>query len=367
MQVIYVNPFDRVSGYAAAGREYLYALEYAGVKVKPIIFKNNEDPALLTLGEKDRLFTLSKNDVANDAPVIQNTVPDWWQRHDGRKNIGFLFWETEGFPTMWKRHLYMADKHWVCWEETKRSLIGAGVNESNIYVVPPVVNTSVFHPDISPLNIHSDKTFNFLTVFQYSYRKGVDVLLKAYLEEFDISEDVCLIVKAYGSNASVEQNNMVKAWIKSIKSLVKKQHQPKILFRGDIVANNAFPNLLKSADVFVSSPRGEGLGMPMLQSMACGVPVITTGWGAQCQFVNNANGWLINYKKVQVNGMSHSPAYESDQMWAEPDQRHLRVLMREAYNNQELRLSKGIKARMIVDQNYSYQSVGDILIKGLEI
>jgi len=126
-----------------------------------------------------------------------------------------------------------------------------------------------------------------------------------------------------------------------------------------------FPNFLRFADAFVLSTRGEGLGLPILQSMACGIPTITTGWGAQAQFVNNDNGWLIDYTKVNVSRMPHSPAYEFNQKWAEPNKDHLRSLMREAFENRDKVKEKGKAARKAVEDNYSYEKVSKILVGSL--
>ena len=362
MNILYRNPLDRISGYAAAGREYVNCLVSQGVNVKVSIFRSQEDPALLSPEEKGYFLSLESKNLECET-VIHNMVPDCWNRIEGKKNIGFMFWETEGFPKMWYRCLDTVDSFWVSWDETKKSLMSANVSEERIHVIKPTINTSVFNPSIKSMQLNTGRGFNFLSLFQYSYRKGLDVLLKAYYEEFDANDDVCLILKCYGANSTHQQEAALKEWIQGFKYIVSKPAYPKIAFRGSVVANNVFPNFIKSADVFVLPTRGEGLGMPMLQSMSCGVPVITTGWGAQTQFVNNDNGWLIDYKKVSVSNMFHSPAYEAEHKWAEPDKEHLKTIMRDVFNNRDQVLMKGGKARTKVEYNYAYDKVGLELIK----
>lgn len=365
MEVIYRNPLDRISGYAAAGREYLDCLIYGGVKVQASIFSLGEDPALLSPEEKSHLLSLAGTYVGPNATIIHNTVPDFWDRFPNNKNIGFMFWETDGFPSLWKPYLGLVDKLWVCWDETKKILVDVGIKEEKISIVPPVININTFNHNIVPLKLETGRSFNFMSLFQFSYRKGSDVLVKAYLEEFDTDEDVCLVIKSYLQNANLDSQRLLKDWFRKLKSSVDKKAYPKIVFRGDIVANNILPNFLRFADVFVLPTRGEGLGMPFLQSMACGVPCITTGWGAQCQFINNDNGWLVDYKKVNVSNMPHSPAYECGHKWAEPDKDHLRRLMREAFNNKEIVKEKGKKARKTIEDNYSYEKTCKKLAESL--
>ena len=362
--VLYRNPLDRISGYAAAGREYVYCLAANGVDVKAAIFNSSEDSALLSPEEKGYFLSLQSKNIEYRT-IIHNMVPNLWQREEGKNNIGFMFWETDKFPKMWYGFLGQADKFWVCWDVTKTALMGAGVPEYFIKVIPPVVNTNTFNPGIKPLQLNTGRGFNFVSVFQYSYRKGLDVLLKAYYEEFEVNDEVCLVLKGYGQDSSAKQETILKEWIRWFKRVVPKSAYPKIAFRGGVIANNVFANFLRSGDVFVLPTRGEGLGMPMLQSMACGVPVITTGWGAQTQFVNNDNGWMIDYGAVNVSNMFHSPAYEADHRWAEPNQDHLRSLMREAYNNREMVIDKGIKARATIENSYGYDKAGLELIKAV--
>jgi glycosyltransferase involved in cell wall biosynthesis len=56
------------------------------------------------------------------------------------------------------------------------------------------------------------------------------------------------------------------------------------------------PALYRSADCFVFPTRGEGWGMPILEAMACGLPVIATNWSAQQTFLTDANSYPIQVR-----------------------------------------------------------------------
>jgi len=53
----------------------------------------------------------------------------------------------------------------------------------------------------------ADTRFKFLSVFKWEARKGWDVLLRAYFEEFQQSDPVCLYIRtyAYHSNSNFEE------------------------------------------------------------------------------------------------------------------------------------------------------------------
>jgi glycosyltransferase involved in cell wall biosynthesis len=104
--------------------------------------------------------------------------------------------------------------------------------------------------------------------------------------------------------------------------------------------------LYRSADCLVNPTRGEGWNLPLLESMACGVPGITTNWSAHTEFANKNNSYLLE-------DISMVPAIHPRQIcqpflqygkWAEPTVKELRDKMRYAYENREETCKLGARA-----------------------
>ena len=47
------------------------------------------------------------------------------------------------------------------------------------------------------------------------------------------------------------------------------------------------------SDVYLSASKAEGLGMPVLEAMACGIPCVASDVGAHRELLENNRGWLI--------------------------------------------------------------------------
>ena len=56
----------------------------------------------------------------------------------------------------------------------------------------------------------------------------------------------------------------------------------------------------ESIKAFVSLTRGEGFGLPLLESAAAGLPVIATNWSAHTEFLSMGRFISIDYDLIDV-------------------------------------------------------------------
>lgn len=103
-----------------------------------------------------------------------------------------------------------------------------------------------------------------------------------------------------------------KGWGKSnIKSILEKEHFPQdnVVFPGFITTDELI-KIFNIASVFVSTSLNEGFGMPQLEAMACGCPVISPHNSAMIEVVEGAGetvktwipkDWVEKINKVNNN------------------------------------------------------------------
>jgi len=80
------------------------------------------------------------------------------------------------------------------------------------------------------------------------------------------------------------------------------------------IPQDTMARMYNSLDVFLLPSKGEGFGIPIIESMACGVPVITTDCTAQSELVKDAGGWLIKDLKPWFTTQS---SWQFDCRWEE--------------------------------------------------
>ena len=73
--------------------------------------------------------------------------------------------------------------------------------------------------------------------------------------------------------------------------------------------------------------------MPILEAMACGLPVIATHWSSQTDFMTEANSIPLQIDGL-IPAVAKCPYYEGFR-WAQPSYEHLRTLLRWVYEHQD--------------------------------
>jgi len=200
--------------------------------------------------------------------------------------------------------------------------------------------------------------YTFLSIFEWGERKAPELLLRAFNEEFKASEPVVLLCKVLNMDGAVD-----------VPALVGAMNLDPARGRIHISLNQLVPTyqlgvLYRSADCFVLPTRGEGWGMPVLEAMACGLPVIATDWSAHRDFMNESNAYPLPVDSL-VAAEAKCPYYRGFK-WAEPSFAELRRLMRHVYSNKDEARAKGSKASAEVRDAWTWTSAAGKILARLD-
>lgn len=338
LTVVWEGPIGRKSGTGIASREYVHALRRQGVNVKVGAAKHRK---VLPDGTHRPLIYHHTADTIQFGklrpyykPIILNTV-----------------WETTRIPKRWRTNINKFDAVFIPSLQNKRALRASGVKVP-IYVVPHGVHSKKYRPGTKKFSLSEAKgRFVFVSVFGFQHRKNPEALLRAYWEQFSAKDKVLLVIKTSGYSSS-ETEQWIKNKISSYKKKlgIVKQTAPIVVIARHI-SERQVAGIYTLGDAFVLPTRGEGVGLPFLEALASGTPVIATGWGGHMDFLSKRNSFLVNYKLVnpssRMNGkhaISRSFRHlfaESGQQWAEADIGSLKRQMKYAYDHPWLCKKKG--------------------------
>lgn len=244
----------------------------------------------------------------------------------GIKRIAHTTGESNIANPMWVEQLNATDQVLTTSSFFKDVLLNSGVKVP-IEILHNSVDVEKFNLKITPYKIDNLRGFNFFSSFHFGERKGVDILLKAFIEEFGVNDDVTLTLQSPGITYILQQQGKsLESWANEITR--GKNHAP-IVVLSDAIHENVLPQVFKAYDCMILPSRSEGFGLPPLEAAALGIPSIVTGYSGLKDVVTPETGWYIDYDLVDIP-LQILPYYQNyiGGKWAEPKIEHLRHLMR---------------------------------------
>jgi len=290
---------------------------------------------------------------ANTAVTIRHQWPPNWSRPESGLLVVIQPWEFGSLPKTWVEQAGKVDEFWVPSPLVRHMYVDSGVAPEKVRVVPNGVDTKKFRPGVAPLKLATKKKFKFLFVGGTIFRKGPDILLEAYSRAFTAADDVCLVIKDFGGD-SFYQGQTAEAAIAELK---KNPEAPEILYLKEELSSAQMPALYAACDCFVLPYRGEGFGMPVLEAMACGLPVVVTAGGATESFVTPEVGWKIPAQAMRLNGHVGDIALVKSGWLMEPSKPHLSAILKYVLSHRDDARKRGAAGRAAVERRFDWSDV----------
>ncbi len=294
--------------------------------------------------------------------VWHNPANGFGSDPEAAANIGRTMFETDRISEAWVSRCNRMDEVWVPSAFNLESFASSGVCRHKLHVVPGAVDCHLFDPARhEPMPLPQRAAYNFLAMFEWSARKGWDVLLSAYLQEFSAEDDVCLYLRCYLFNRP-DENGEAVVW-RRIRELgsqlgIRDKPWPRIELITHQIAPASLPGLFRAMDCLVAPSRGEGWGRPQHEAMLMALPVIGTNWSGNTEFMNEHNSYLLDYELENIRTVEPELWHYRGHRWANPSVNHLRRLMRHVEQHPEEARTTGCRARADLSRDYSPGRVG---------
>ena len=349
------NCFANRSGYAQAAQDYLNSLKILDkYDIKVSLLHSSPEQLSLSSQSYIDLINLMKKERDPHAIQVYHCIPDMQKRAERLgKTVGFATFETFEPPKEWVDVLNTNDAV-ICPSLFNMKIFKHAGVDKPLYYVPHCVNIDAYHPGVIP-SLKSD-VFTFMCFGAWKKRKGWPQLLEAWSQEFKPDEKVRLVIK---TDRHTMANIAVDQTVRNM-GLTRKDIAP-IEFESKILTDTELPSFMKSADCLICPTMGEGFGIPGLQCMALGVPVVITNFSGCTDYANEQTATLIEPNRFIIyNEMDNIPQFRNKK-WANVTTEEVRLKMRFAFQNQSIIKAKADAAVSFVKENFSYQKTAERL------
>ncbi|HUG67900.1 MAG TPA: glycosyltransferase [Pirellulaceae bacterium] len=344
--IVWRSPIWDPSGYAEDSRIHLKSLALGDRELASFEIRWSDAACPLAEADTALLKALNRAERPKHTAAITSCIPSLVRPDpDAALNILRTTFETDRIPSDWLPAIDMFDEVWVFSEHNRISFQQGGAAPEKLRVLGSFVDTGVFTPGGRKRKRSEAlrERFVFLSMFDWQLRKGWDVLLRAYCEEFAPADGVGLLLKvtrSHGHTAEVIQEQMSDVIRSAGYSM---SDRPDIEILDAALTTDEIAALYRSVDAFVLASRGEGWGRPYMEAMAAGLPTIGTCGSGNLDFMTDENSFLVNAELATVPkaAVAEIPVYQGHR-WLEPDVVDLRAKMRLVFTDeaQRKRLAK---------------------------
>lgn len=291
---------------------------------------DNEKSSALVYPHGRHLKKLDRK-VPGKSLIVRHAFPPSFCEHDGPV-ILMQPWEFLRAPAQWVQYVNsdQVAELWVNSHFTRNSFVLSGAQPEKVQVLPLGFDEEVFSPEGPRASVGEEEEFKFLYTGGTIERKGIDLLMRAFLAEFRRDEAVRLVVKDTGAKHVYIHNNQQDA----IRRVADDVRAPRVTYLDQDLSPKDLAALMRACDCIVQPYRAEGFCLPVVEGMACGLAPIVTYGGATDDLIVHSCGWKVASHRAQIPQLQGLESAD-DQGWLEPDMDDLRRALREAYENRD--------------------------------
>lgn len=298
------------------------------------LLAGSRDDALLQARRMRRF--LPEPDIA-----IRHRWPAIFPRTRRSAYVHMQPWEFGNLPKSWAQQITgVADDVWCYSWYVADMYVRAGVVAERVHVVPLGYDPDVYKPGPPPRSATLRDRCAFLYVGDTIARKGVDVVVNAYLGAFRPSDHVVLIVKDFGAKEPGSDTRLRD----HVLALTGRRDIPPVLYIDTFYTDAAMADLFRAATALVSPYRGEGFGLPILEAMACGIATIATRGGASDDFTTAETTMHVDATPITLGREYGGFPLIDEAFLLEPSEQQVAAAMRRLYEYPREAQAMGAKA-----------------------
>ena len=268
---------------------------------------------------------------------LQITVPNEFEKI-APVNIGYTAGiETTKVSPQWihksnetmDRIIVVSNHSKKVFEQTTYDIKDQHGNEHKGYglqIPVETVNYPVREHTLEEVDIDFRTDKNFLVVSQWGPRKNLDNTIKWFVETFKDDETVGLVVKTNLASDSTMDRAQTQQRLGALLKSCGDRKCSVYLIHGEVSPGHlTWLYQHPTMKALINIGHGEGYGLPLFEAAYNGLPLITTTWSGQMDFICKPNKKGKNYPRVAKVDFDVKPVQKSavwngviqeDSMWA---------------------------------------------------
>lgn len=266
------------------------------------------------------------------------------------KTIGYYIFEYTKIPNDWIKQINKLDLICTASDWGKSVLINNGVN-IRVEVIRGGVNSSVYNTSIR--NIWNKETpFVFGNIGKFENRKNTELLVKTFIDTFGDNKDVKLLLSIDNQHLPISPQQYLENKYGKFKNIEYIHHIPDIKLFYKKIHCAVFPT------------NAEGIGLPITETMACGIPTIVSNNSGISEYANHDNAILLNnLSEIPVFDPVFFPRSGEFGEWSSPTKEELSEKMKYVVENYEASLSIGSRAADYMKNIYNWNEPAKRLLE----
>lgn len=282
---------------------------------------------------------------ADSAGLLESFLPpSFW----AARSVGYWVWETERLPAPLASAQRLFDEIWTPSRYAADAI--RQVVDRPVRVLPHVLDLPAIdaaRADRAGFGLPADAlllgfAFDPASVLE---RKNLVGLIEAFEAAFRRNDNCWLVLKVNDTGHRSYAFHDALCRVRSGRVLVADR----------VLDRTGTFSFMKSLDAYVSLHRAEGFGLTCAEAMACGLPVVASGYSGNLDFMSDDNSLLVRTSVVQTD-RPHGP-YPAGTRWGQPDHDAAVHALR-ALKSASLRLQLGAAGQTAVRHALAPATVG---------
>ena len=276
----------------------------------------------------------------------------------GKINIGLWVTELSAFRSDWFDSFSPLHEVWVPSDFCAEAV--AAISPVPVQKIPYLVQETKSSEHAYPRSHFGLPKQGFIYAFMFDCssfvaRKNPFALVKAFKKLNQDHESMYLALKVNNAHKDPAIFNQLIELMGKNKNIILVEQS---------LNSDELTAFYKNIDCYVSPHRSEGFGLTIAEAMLAELPVIATDYSGSIDFVKSIHAYPVK-SGLSVIEENHGP-YSKGLIWGEPDVEDLLEKMSHVYLNQVEAKKKGYLARKFVLENYSADTISQLLRQNLD-